>query len=95
METKEEIIKLAESFGFKLDYDKFDDKDYPGDSNGMRYLRFVSNDDSLDEKDLRWIWYKEDSTKDNILRGRHIIERLAKKKKILEFLKYQIWKQKN
>jgi hypothetical protein len=82
------IIEVAKSMGFKLDYDKFDDKEYPGDSNKMRYLRFISEDDSLDEVDLRWIWYKTDSDKDNIIRGRSIEVRLVNKKKIQEFLKY-------
>lgn len=86
--NKKEITSLAESMGFKLDYDKFDDKEYPGDSNNMRYLRFVSKENSLDEKDLRWIWYKEDSDKDNINRGNYIKSRLDKKKKIQEFLNY-------
>lgn len=85
---KQEIIKVAEQMGFQLDYDKFDDKEYPGDSNGLRYLRFISQDEKLDEKDLRWIWYKNDSTKDNIIRGRHIQARLKKKKEIQDFLKY-------
>lgn len=85
---KDEIIKLAESMGFKLDYDKFDDKEYPGDSNNLRYLRFVSNDDSLDEKDLRWIWFKDSEDKENIIRGKVIESRLKKKKQIQEFLKY-------
>lgn len=49
---KEEIINLANSMGFKLDYDKYDDKEYPGDSNNLRFLRFVSKEDNLDEKDL-------------------------------------------
>ena len=86
--NKEEIIKLAESLDFILDYDKYEDKEYPGDSNNMRYLRFISKDQSLDEKDLRWIWYKNDSDEDNILRGQHIKSRLNKKKQIQEMLKY-------
>lgn len=85
---KSEIVNIAESMGFKLDYDKFDEKEYPGDSNGLRYLRFVSKDDALDEKDLRWIWYKGDSDEDNFNRGKHIQSRLKKKKEIQEFLKY-------
>ena len=86
--TKQNIISLAESMNFKLDYDKFDDKEYPGDSNNMRYLRFVSNDDSLDEKDLRWIWFKDSEDKENIIRGKVIQSRLIKKKQIQEMLKY-------
>ena len=86
--NKEEIIFLAKSMNFKLDYDKFDDKEYSGDSNNMRYLRFVSNDDSLDEKDLRWKWFKDSEDKENIIRGKVIQSRLLKKKQIQEMLKY-------
>jgi hypothetical protein len=86
--NKKEIISLAESMNFKLDYDKYDDKEYPGDSNNMRYLRFVSKDDSLDEKDLRWIWFKDSEDKENVIRGKVIQSRLIKKKQIQEMLKY-------
>jgi hypothetical protein len=86
--TKQEIISLAESMNFKLDYDKYDDKEYPGDSNNMRYLRFVSKDDSLDKKDLRWIWFKDSEDKENVIRGKVIQSRLIKKKQIQEMLKY-------
>ena len=86
--SKKEIIDLAKSMGFKLDYDKYDDKEYSGDSNNLRYLRFVSKEDNLDEKDLRWIWYKNDSYQNNLNRGLHIQSRLKRKKEIQEFLKY-------
>ena len=85
---KQEIIEVAKNLNFVLDYDKFDDKEYPGDSNNLRYLRFVSNDDELDEKDLRWIWYKNDSDKDNLNRGLYIQKRLLKKRQVLNSLKY-------
>ena len=40
---KEEIITLANSMGFLLDYDRFDDKDYPGVANpDLRFMRFIS-----------------------------------------------------
>ena len=85
---KEEIITLAESMNFKLDYDKFDDKEYPGDSNNLRYLRFTSNDDELDEKDLRWIWLKNETDADNIDYGKYIQSRLVRKRQVLNSLKY-------
>lgn len=85
---KNEIIEVAKNMNFVLDYDKFDDKEYPGDSNNLRYLRFISNDDELDEKDLRWIWYKNDSDKDNLNRGLYIQKRLLKKRQVLNLLKY-------
>ena len=86
---KEEIINLAKSMSFVLDYDRFDAKEYPGVANpSSRFLRFISEDESLDEKDLRWIWYKEDNNEDNINRGKYIKSRLERKKHIQEMLKY-------
>ena len=85
---KQEIIDLANSLDFVLDYDKYDDIEYPGDSNNLRYLRFVSNDDELDERELRWIWYKNDSDEDNYKRGIYIQKRLIKKRQVLNLLKY-------
>lgn len=84
--NKKEIINLAESMGFKLDYDKYDNKEYPGDSNNLRFLRFVSKDDNLDEKDLRWIWYKNENYQINLNKGLQIQSRLKRKKEIQEFL---------
>ena len=88
IKTKEQIIELANSMEFILDYDKYDDKEYPGDSSGLRYLRFVSKDTELDEPDLRWIWYKNVSEFDNIKKGKIIKYRLNKKREVLNFLKY-------
>jgi hypothetical protein len=85
---KQEIIEVAKNLNFILDNDKFDDKEYFGESNNLRYLRFVSNDNELDEKDLRWIWYKNDSDKDNLNRGLYLQKRLLKKRQILNSLKY-------
>jgi len=85
--NKEQIISLAESIGFKLDYDKWDNENKNEFSNG-EWLRFISQDESLDERELRWIWYKEDSDEDNYERGQYIKSRLDKKKSIQDFLKY-------
>ena len=78
---KEEIITLAESMNFKLDYDKFDDKVLP-------YIRFVSVDDELDEPDLRWVWRMNDEDETNILDGQYIQSRLVRKRQVLNSLKY-------
>jgi len=85
--TNDEIIKLADSLGFELDYDKSEIREDASEFD-LRYMRFVSKDESLDEPDLRWIWYMEDSDSDNINRGKHIISRLEKKKSIQNFLNY-------
>ena len=86
--NKEEIIQLAEYMGFILQYDKYDDIEYPGDPSNLRYLRFVCPDPLLDEPDLRWIWYKHASDNVNIANGKLIKIRLKRKKEIQEFLKY-------
>ena len=86
---KQRIIDFAESLNYKLDYDRYDDKDYPNVADpSLRFMRFISKDESLDEPDLRWIWYKDDSDDDNINRGKFIRQRLDKKKQIQDFLKY-------
>lgn len=85
--NKNEIIKLANSMGFLLDYDKWNNPDKGEFSNG-NWLRFVTDKEEIDEKILRWIWYKDDSYEDNINRGQHIQSRLLKKAKVLEMLKY-------
>ena len=85
--NKEQIISLAESIGFKLDYDKWYNPDTSEFSNG-EWLRFISQDESLDERKLRWVWYKKDSDEDNYKRGQYIKSRLDKKKLIQDFLKY-------
>lgn len=86
--NKEEIIQLAESMGFILQYDKYDDKKYPGESTDLRYLRFICPDPLLDEPDLRWIWYKHVNDDTNIANGEHIKARIKRKKEIQEYLKY-------
>lgn len=86
--NKEEIISLAESMGFVLDYDKFDDKVYPGDSNNLRFLRFTSPEEDLDERGLRWIWYKDVEQNKNIEQGKYIQSRLKRKREVLNSLKY-------
>lgn len=78
---KDKIIEYAEAQGFKLDYDQ-------SEVEGKKWMRFVSTDDELDEADLRWIWYMEDSLKDNFARGNYIQARLQKKKQVQDFLKY-------
>ncbi len=86
---KEKIIELAKSMNFKLDYDRYDDKEYLGVANSdLRFLRFISEDEKLDERDLRWIWYKNDSDQENIERGKYIQSRLLKKKQVQKMLKY-------
>jgi hypothetical protein len=85
--NKQEIIALAESMNFKLDYDKWIDTDTSEYSNG-EWLRFTSTDDELDERDLRWIWYKNNADSNNIEDGKYIQSRLIRKRQVLNSLKY-------
>lgn len=77
---KEEVIEIVESMGFRLDYDQWDIKD-------KGWVRFVLNDD-LDEKDLRWIWYEEDSLSENFSRGAKILFTAGQKAKIQQMNKF-------
>lgn len=84
--NKEEIIKYAAELGFHLDYDKWDGISQ-GTSNTDKWMRFCLPKE-LDERDLRWIWYKDDTFVNNQNRGLNILQRAKKKKEILDFLKY-------
>jgi|TARA_R110000851_G_scaffold251458_2_gene403946 hypothetical protein len=86
--SNDKIIQNALLLGFKLDYDKSDGASSNGIKGNLKYMRFVSIDASLDEKDLRWIWRMDDSDEDNLKEGNYIKSRLAKKKNIQNFLKY-------
>lgn len=72
--AKGKIIDIATSMGFILDYDQFD-------VDGKEWIRFVLNDE-LDEKDLRWIWWKDNSLEINLSRGAKILFKAGQKAKI-------------
>ena len=84
--SKEEIINYAEELGFHLDYDKWDGI-ARGSYSTEKFLRFCLPEE-LDEKDLRWIWYVDDSFVNNQNRGLYILQRAKKKQQVLDFLKY-------
>ena len=75
--TKEEIIKTAESMGYRFDFEI------------EQWLRFCLPDD-IDEPELRWIWWLDNELTDQeqIKQGLFIKSRGDKKRKIQEFLKY-------
>lgn len=63
--TKREIISLAESMGFELEYDRFYEKPHPTDVFPVTpFMLFVHKDN-----DTKWIWHKENSDKENIAEG--------------------------
>jgi hypothetical protein len=57
--------------GFHLDYDQYDVK-------GKGWIRFTLTED-LYEKDLRWIWYKDDAICQNLSRGAKILFKAGQK----------------
>ena len=67
--------------GFKLDYDQFNDP-------MKEWMRFCLKD-SLDEVDLRWIWYKNDSLEENFGRGGNILFKAGQKAKMQQMNTYQ------
>ncbi len=78
--AKGKIIDIATSMGFILDYDQFD-------VDGKEWIRFVLNDE-LDEKDLRWIWWKDNSLETNLSRGAKILFKAGQKAKIAQLNKF-------
>jgi len=75
----QEIETLANSLGFVLNYDQSEERGW---------IRFISNNKALDEKDLRWIWWMDKSKEDNLEMGYHLQRRLKRKQEIQDFLKY-------
>jgi hypothetical protein len=86
--TKEAIMHQAEIRGLKLDYDKSDGIGKDGRAEHLRYIRFVSKDENLDEPDLRWIWYMDDPDDENLKRGDYVVSRLTKKQEVINQNKY-------
>lgn len=72
--NKQEIIAIVEAMGFELDYDQLDEP-------MKQWMRFVLKD-SLDEPDLRWIWYKDESDTFNMRRGGNILFKAGQKAKL-------------
>ena len=66
---KREVIKIAEAMGFHLDYDQWDDK-------GWIRLELQK---TLDEPNLRWIWYKGSSDDENLGRVAQILFKAGQK----------------
>ena len=72
--TKEEVVTIAEAMGFHLNYDQWDiEKKY--------WLRFELKDE-LDEKDLRWIWFRHDCLSENLQIGAQILFKAGQKAKL-------------
>lgn len=69
--TKSQVIKIATGLGFRLDLDRYDEKD-------KQWIRFELKKE-LDEADLRWIWFKDETLEWNLERGSQILFKAGQK----------------
>lgn len=69
--TKKQIIEIATGLGFRMDLDRFSEKD-------KEWIRFELKEE-LDEADLRWIWYKDQTLEWNLERGAQILFKAGQK----------------
>lgn len=72
--TKQEIISLAESMGFQLEYDKFYDSLHPADRYPYpAHMVFIHKDGAEGKKAIKWVWYKSEENESNIATGQAIL----------------------
>lgn len=72
--NKEQIISLAESMGFDLEYDRFYDKLHPADAYPYpAHMVFVHKDNPRGEKVTKWVWYKDETDEENIANGKIVM----------------------
>lgn len=77
--NKEEIIKITNGMGFSLDLDQFDEDNW---------MRFQLKKRELDEKNFRWIWWKNDDLYFNLSNGARILFRAGQKAKMQQLNEY-------
>ena len=76
--NKEEVIEIATNMGFNLDQWGVDNKGW---------IRFTLKEE-LDEKDMRWIWYKEKSLSWNLSRVASILFKAGQKAKLQQISEF-------
>lgn len=69
--TKNQVIEIATGLGFRLDLDRYNEKD-------KGWIRFELKEE-LDEPDLRWIWYKGQTLTWNLECGSQILFKAGQK----------------
>jgi hypothetical protein len=69
--TKKQVIEIATGLGFRLDLDRYNEKD-------KQWIRFELKEE-LDEADLRWIWFKDQTLEWNLERGAQILFKAGQK----------------
>ncbi len=67
---KEQIIKIAEALGFKLEYDSWDDY---GETMDFKL------DSDLHERGFSWVWHKAKSIDENMVDAGVILFRAGQK----------------
>lgn len=77
LEFKQRIISTAESMGFTLESDTFEEKEKGG--YGLRYLRFEPTVEAVRSRDLVWVWYKRDSIRQNLSIGNQVRKRMLER----------------
>lgn len=84
-EFKQRIIATAESMGFTLECDMYEDKklhNYP-----LQYLRFEPTVEWLRGREFVWVWFRRLSFKENLLRGQKMRQKMIKKLEYYQLLK--------
>ena len=77
---KEDIINIAVAMRFRLDLDMFD-------VEGKEWMRFELKED-LDERALRWIWYKNNTDVQNFAMASEILFKAGQKAKMQQLNGY-------
>lgn len=84
-EFKQRIIATAESMGFTLECDMYEETklhNYP-----LQYLKFEPTIEWLRGREFVWIWFRRLSLKDNMLRGQKMQKKMMDKLEYYKSLK--------
>lgn len=79
---KEQIINIITSMGFFLDVDEWD-------TPNKEWMRFELENRSLDERDLRFIWYRRDTHSENMREVANILFKAGQKFKLQQLQKLE------
>lgn len=77
---KVDVIDIATAMGFIMNYDQWD-------APGKELIRFELPE-SLDEQDMRWIWWKDVDLVFNLKRGAEILFQAGQKAKVQDISTY-------
>lgn len=77
---KTDVIDIATAMGFHMNYDQWDAPD-------KEWIRFELPK-SLNEQEMRWIWWKDVSLVENLRRGAQILFLAGQKAKVQDITLY-------